>query len=141
MIESGCDATIVAEHAGFNANVDRFVTHAVFGTYLCSRLPAETYEASGVYVLALADLAAEIRDRAPAHALLSLGFFPIASSNGNVICFEAESNRVWWASHELDSHDDPVRGLTPLADDLGPFLHALDAEFLTDRFAALERGA
>lgn len=113
----------------------------MFGRYLSSHLPEATYEASGVSVLALDDLASEIRDLAPGHALLPLGFFPIASSNGNVICFEAASNRVWWASHELASDDDPLRRLTPLADDLATFLEALDADRLTDRFAALERGA
>jgi hypothetical protein len=141
MIANGHDAAIVGEQVAFNANVDRFVDHPVFGRYLRSHLPAEAYETSGVWVLAIKDVAAEIRELEPGTTLLSIGYFPIARSNaGNLICFEAASNRVWWASHELLSDDDPTSGLTPVADELWAFVRALDADLLTDRLAALDRG-
>ncbi len=107
MRSSGFDPSIIAEHEAFNEQLEMVIGHTQFGKYLANLTPQEVYAASGVRVLSLAAIRAEIQENAPGTRIFPHGYLPFATSiGGNAVCFHVPTGRVVWADHDSFGTDD-----------------------------------
>jgi hypothetical protein len=94
--ETGFDVPLAQQ--SFNEQLERFLEHELVGAYLRNLTPERLYLASGVRVLPLAALAAQIQQLSLGTRLFRAGYLVFATSfYGNLLCFHVPSGRVVWA--------------------------------------------
>ena len=137
-LQSGYDPSTIELHERFYDALEQFMKHPLVGEYLTTLTPAESYEASGVWVATLRGIRDSAFGGGPDMDLFPHGYVPIAGDGGgNTVSFHSPSGHVIFAHHERTS--DIIAGdVVVLSEDIATFLDDLLHDRLLERLDELD---